>query len=57
MKQRRRRKIRSGLALVAVVLGMLLAAWFFAGPVKGDPEETMAQMREYQRLARQYPAK
>ncbi len=57
MNKRNHRQVGLGLALVGLLLAAILVASFFAGPVKGDPEETMAQWKRYEQLAREYPAK
>lgn len=48
--------------LMIVSVAILWCGWkaifdWGAGPVKGDPAATMAQWREYERLARKHPAK
>lgn len=49
------------LAIIAitllVILGRAIIRDGFTGPVNGDPDETMAQWHEYERLANEYPAK
>lgn len=40
-----------------VILGWEIIRDGFPGPIKDDPEGTMAQWHEYERLAKEYPAK
>ena len=44
------------LSLVFILCAAGLAAWYFAGPVKGDPAETMRQWAEYEHLGKLHPA-
>jgi hypothetical protein len=48
--------IQGGLLILAIILGLYLASSFFRqGPVAVPEEQMMADWRELERLAREYP--
>nr|WP_321466744.1 hypothetical protein [uncultured Desulfobulbus sp.] len=56
MKRKKHQDTWLRIAFAVLLLAVILAAWLCSGPIKGDPEETMAQWKRYEQMAREYPA-